>query len=126
MALRMLAQNAFKYPEARETLLNAAQANNIPSSAWMGIAEELAGKYAYYGSGPADLGAPPQGLGGEQRYHITFGNQSFKAQPRRLPPEEIQQNLEILESLRKSHSTSPLKEMQLNQALKYLNSQAGQ
>src|SRR5438552_4990848 len=58
-ALRPLAQAAMQFPEARATLLEQASLNQIPESAWPGIAASLTGNYIQYGNQLFGNTAPP-------------------------------------------------------------------
>lgn len=48
-ALRPLAQMAMQYPAARDALISQARAQQIPDTAWPGIASALAGNHIQYG-----------------------------------------------------------------------------
>ena len=58
-AVRPLAQAAMQFPEARASLLEQARLNQVPETAWPGIAASLAGNYIQYGNQLFGSTAPP-------------------------------------------------------------------
>lgn len=75
--LRMLAEVSVRSKEALTGLLELAQANRIPSSAWDGIAAGLSGmriRLAQRFFDPPSPLPPPPGI---RSFHISAGNQSF-------------------------------------------------
>jgi hypothetical protein len=58
-ALRPLAQAAMQFPEARASLLEQARLNQVPETAWPGIAASLAGNYIQYGNQLFGSTVPP-------------------------------------------------------------------
>jgi len=79
--LRMLAEVSVRSPAALTGLLELAQANRIPSSAWDGIAAGLSGmqiRLAQRFFDPPSPLPPPPGI---RSFHISAGNQSFVELP---------------------------------------------
>ena len=58
-ALRPLAQAATQFPAARAALVEQARLNQVPDSAWPGIAASLEGNYILYGKQIFGSTAPP-------------------------------------------------------------------
>jgi hypothetical protein len=98
---QMLAQVATRYPDAAGALLEQAQSNQIPGSAWRKIVAGLAGDQYGIGS-PPNLNPITKTLPGLKGYHIVVGNQNFYSLPlsATLPSEEINQRIALLDQLR--------------------------
>lgn len=117
MAMRLLAERAFTDPAAQEALLRLAEQGKIPTSAYLGISQALAGHVAHYGSGLVPGAAPPPPTLGQQhhRFHIATGNQQYESRYQPPPPEQLAQRLELIDKLLKLQQ-SPIAANALNNA----------
>ena len=78
MALRVLAQLAGTYPEARAALVSQVRSNTLPFTAWSGIRAALGGEIVEFGAPVLSSAAPPPGGQDARSYHINYGNQNYR------------------------------------------------
>jgi hypothetical protein len=99
-ALRMLAQESFQYPEAREALMNEARQNRIPVNSWVALAPILAGEQvAFLDSG---FNSPPApGTPDLKTTHLAYGNQNLFSLPtaQSMTPDQMAQRLDLIQQM---------------------------
>ena len=72
IALQLLAEMAPQYPAAADALMDQVRKNNVPDSAWLGIASALSGEQMYYGQGyPGTITSPPA-ASDPKSFHLVF------------------------------------------------------
>lgn len=98
-AWQMLAQYSGQNAEAQAALLNAAQANSVPASAWPKIITGLTGDQYMYGD-PRTGGERLSAVTGLKTYHIRVGNQNFFSLPlASLNPPDMAARRSVIDAL---------------------------
>jgi hypothetical protein len=100
-ALRMLAELATQYPEARDALIEQARQNRIPASSWAAITPILAGDQVGFQYSAFDGTATSAGNNNLQSTHLAAGNQNFYSAPSLagLTQDQISQQTSLIQSL---------------------------
>lgn len=78
MALRVLAQLAGAYPQAKSALLDQVRSNKMPFSAWSGIQSALSGELIDYATPILGPVIGPVNGPNSRTYHINYGNQNYR------------------------------------------------
>lgn len=99
--LQMLAQLAPENADARAALLEQANANEIPASAWPYLQAVLEGKRFHFADSVFDASADAASLNGMNIVHIANGNQNYymATDATRLSPEHIDQQIALVNEL---------------------------
>ena len=100
VALQMLAQAAAQSPEARAVLLEQARLDKIPTATWITIGSLLEGHVFQIGSPGLDGNPSHAAQPNMKTYHLQTPKQDFYSVPGPdLPPEQVRQRLEFIDSL---------------------------
>jgi len=78
MALRVLAQLAAQYPQAKTAMVEQVHSNKMPYSAWAGVQAALAGEVVDYGAPLLTVPVTSQNSQDVRTYHINYGNQNYR------------------------------------------------
>jgi hypothetical protein len=100
MALRMLAQLAPRYAQAKEALISQVSSNTVPFSAWAGIQAALSGELIEFATPILTAGtAPPNGQS-VRSYHINYGHQNYRTVPLGDWPEaQLKQQIGLIDQV---------------------------
>jgi hypothetical protein len=101
VALQLLAGMASQYPAAADALMNEVRNNNVPDSAWLGIASALSGEQMYYGQGYPGTITPPPAASDPKSFHLAYNNQNFYSlnTSSSWTPDQIQQQLALINQI---------------------------
>lgn len=99
-ALQVLAQMAADSPDARQALLEQAQAGQIHPAIWLKMSALLGGEQLQLGGGP-DSGLPTNPEPRVSSYHISGGNQDFYTTSilDKLSPSQISDRIQYIDQL---------------------------
>lgn len=124
-ALRLLAELSSQDPNAAQALLDQAGKNQIPNSAWMGIAAALGGEQSFYPQKYLSSAAPPANAADLKTYHIKANNQNFASVnvSRTWSPEQLSRQFDLIDRLR---ATSPVAGTMLEAVRHNLAAKSGQ